>query len=158
MKRPIVYLAGRICGLPYKVATGWREELVQTFDYKFQFINPMEGCQALNIKKRIIHVNDNPTGEDIFVRSMQGVIHSDIVVANLLDGVVFGTPVEVGVAWAMGKEIYIIHRASEPYHPFYDAARRTFYTLKQLNQFLAEYNVENLRRIPSLVETTPSIE
>lgn len=147
------YLSGRIVGLQVRQAVGWRRELKQLFGTKHKFIDPTEGLEAFDIPNRVIHPEDCPTGlAEPFTRSMDNILHCDVIIGNLLDGCVFGTPFELGAGWMSGKLIVLVTRASLPTHPFYSCAYKQFYTLKQLNQWLEVFDDAELPRISTTVD------
>lgn len=113
------YLAGRISGLSWNEASEWRDLMVR-FCYTVNWYNPLDKIRALEGVERI---NTCETGtmsnEDIFKTDTLSILMSSFIVANLLPGVVFGTPFEIGYAWGNGISVILITREE---HPFYSCA------------------------------------
>lgn len=119
-KKATVYLAGKIGGLTLEQATVWRRTLKGTLKHLYNFIDPTDGLEKWVKPGEIIRTDAAPDYDQIFERDMANVFKCNILVANLLaNDNLFGTPFELGVAFAQNTPIIIATRFK---HPFHDCA------------------------------------
>lgn len=124
--KPTVYLAGRISGLTFADATGWRNYVTDLLEDEFEVLNPMAKPDLAIIEELTSPtepVADSYHGElsaaNIFRADMEDVLNANFVIADLAHGVVFGTPFEVGVAWYNGSTIVFVDPENKfGKHPF----------------------------------------
>lgn len=147
--KPVVYLSGKIGGLTLEQATLWRKTVSSALEHKFEFIDPTQGLNEWVKPGEVIRTVEAPNYEHIFERDMASVFQCDVLVANLLaSNNLFGTPFELGVAFAQAKPIII---ASRDKHPFYDCAYRLVSSVYGIYSELLNYH-EKLSRVPTDVE------
>lgn len=120
MKKKI-YLAGKIHGISYEEATQWRNLCKRRLSSDYDLLDPMEGKEFLQESNNIPILTElSPL--NIFNQDIENVRRADIILANLNYLPVFGTPFELGYAFALGetKPLLLLGICSNEYyeHPF----------------------------------------
>jgi hypothetical protein len=143
----VLYLAGRIHGLTYEQASGWRNQVkdyFNQFDYDVEIIDPLTGEEKLSeLNRPIAFTDEELTGiapREVYLKDIESVKKSTHILAYLPNGVGHGTSYEIGYAQGVNnmmrdldgfmtcsaeemldvpyKKIYVV--ADEPWrdHPF----------------------------------------
>ena len=159
-----VYLAGRIAGLTPYEARSWRVTVAENMrQVGIKTLDPMRGKTYLTEGVAIKNSAGDPA--DIFDRDMNDIYSADCVFANLAAGTAFGTPVELGYAHGLDKDIVIFSPDEDMLlHPFvlgistYATSSYTHATMAcKVLAYLKRYNVPGevkLKRsdLPDLIE------
>lgn len=120
-----IYLAGPIEGVFYNDAVQWREsvsiELIKNGHDVFSPLTQQECC-AINddevFDSNVYYKKYGFNPGSIFYKDIFMINQSDCVLVNLNGSGTFGTPFEIGYAYALGKMIVIIADEAMLKHPF----------------------------------------
>jgi nucleoside 2-deoxyribosyltransferase len=107
-------------------AMAWRNQMQAALEEDFEVLNPMGKPMMRELyleKGKDTVVADSYEGDlsasNIFSTDMEDVLAANYIVADLTHGTVFGTPFEVGVAWAQGAVVVFIDPEDKfGKHPF----------------------------------------
>lgn len=121
MSRPRVYLAGKISGISYDRATGWRQEITQMLEPDIECLNPMRHKEALAGDPCLARSNYSAGGvltsaQGIIMRDLTDVRRADMLIVHFgeLENTGFFTAYEMGMATALGKPIIVIADIDNP--------------------------------------------
>jgi nucleoside 2-deoxyribosyltransferase len=143
LSKDTVYLAGGITGLSYEDATRWRNEVTEILsEFGYNILDPMRDNDFLHREVKIDcdinkHRGHNLSSESIFAKDIQDIDNSSIIFARLDTAKGFGTPFEIGYAYAKGKQIILIVPEAMVNHPFCSAADAVFTDYIKAAQVLA---------------------
>ena len=142
-----VYLAGRISGLSYDEAIGWRNKVIDEFaGMNIELINPMRQKTYLSGEKAIKEIYPNTTcsgSKAIYNRDKFDVQRSDVILVNwdtAGDNRMIGTCCEIGMAAILNKMILLVDskqgREGELVHPFTNEPSIIFKSMKDAIKFI----------------------
>lgn len=126
-----VYLSGRIYGLTYAQATGWRDAVASALWHSgIEVYDPMRGKEELAAVEEMPHELDNPTFSKpaMFTRDLLDITRSDIVLVYNIPPVGRGTMFEMGYAYAHNIPIVLVTEPREDESPFMECPPAVTYT------------------------------
>lgn len=139
-----VYLGGRIEGLTWQVAAGWREVTAERLeDEGIDYHNPCDHV-PLALRSGIITAEKVKSlggfrGEEIFAQDMFHLQNCNVFLVNL-DNPGTGTLIELGMAYILGLSIIGFGGSADlRKHPFiYKTVQVMFNTLEDAIQFIVD--------------------
>ena len=118
--KPVIYLAGRMTGLVYSEAKGWRDAITKMLEPEVRVLSPMRGQAASSFTGDPVSANCNAGFE--MSRDMVDIERCDAVLAKfgLDEPVSFGTAIELGTLIPLRKPAILLIDPADKLmkHPF----------------------------------------
>lgn len=114
-----IYLAGKIHGLDYEEATGWRNKIKAEAPKEYVFLDPMDGKEFLR-DVPTIPIQTEMSNNQIFHTDIHSVRKAGMIIANLNHLPMVRTWFELGFAYDTTTMLVYICSPDNPYrnHPF----------------------------------------
>lgn len=125
-----VYLAGPIEGCTEEERNSWRNDIK----------NSLLLSDITSFSPDDAQIENRADEHEIFHKDLFQIRQCDIVLVNLehMNKKSFGTPFEMGYAYAMNKLIVVVAREDQLYHPFVTMGSVFFTDLAEAREFIKD--------------------